>query len=174
MTGTGEGWRRAAVLLAITAVIAMVGPIGCSDSSGGDGAATARQDRSTTTEPTRAASTTAPTSGSATTADVAPTTPATTPTTVTQVGWPTAGEAARHLLTAWRAADRGNASQGAEPPAVDGLFAVPRGPVVDRGCDTGEFDTSGCQYRVAGGGLQLNMERRPQGWVVTEAVFTPA
>jgi hypothetical protein len=82
-------------------------------------------------------------------------------------------EAATHLLDAWRAGDRGAAGRFAEPGAVAALFVVPTGPVTDRGCDTGEFDTSSCQYKVSGGGLQLDMERRPIGWVVSAAEFSP-
>lgn len=89
------------------------------------------------------------------------------------VGFPTARDAASHLLDAWRGGNRDEALRGTDRAAVDAMFAVPVGPVVERGCDTGEFGTSGCQYKVAGGGLQLNMDKRPAGWVVAEALFSP-
>ena len=134
---------------------------GCGSSSGTDRPAGTRASRSTVP-----ATTTAP-------AATTPTTPTSASPPTTPVGYPSARDAATHLLDAWRAGDRVAAARGADPVAVAMLFAVPVGQVVDRGCDTGEFDTSSCQYKVGGGGLQLDMERRPAGWAVSGARFSP-
>lgn len=152
----------------LVTTVAAVSLLAASCSSGsGSGAdrplTTARHGSSTTSTAAGTARATPTTAAPASTA--AP--PASPP------GYGSAREAAAHLLETWRAGDRAGASAAADPAAVDALFAVPVGAVTERGCDTGEFDTSSCQYRAAGGGLQLDMERHPPGWVVSGARFSP-
>jgi len=171
-----NGLRRLMWTLLLPGLLAVAACSGSSNNKGesdGSGAGTKPSHRPSTTHAGRS-QTSAP--RSTTTAQPAKTEPppTTPPTTRFTIGFSTPRAAANHLLGAWRAGNRDDASHGTDPAALDAMFAVPVGPVVERGCDTGEFTTSGCQYKAAGGGLQLNMDKGPAGWVVHEALFTPA
>lgn len=79
---------------------------------------------------------------------------------------------AQRLYDAWQAGDRGAAQTVAEPSAVDGIWAAAPGHYkIYSGCDTGEFNDSGCLFRGAAGTIQMTMERRGTAWVVVEAFF---
>lgn len=138
-------------------------------SAGGDGGT---EIGSPATETTSSTSTTAP---PATT--VAPTTTiAPAPTVPGPVGAATPEAAADTLYRAFVAGDRAAAVAVADPAAVEAVFTASPGPYEPyRGCDTGEFDTSGCLYRdrSTNNTIQFDMERRDQVWVVTGAFFSP-
>ncbi len=144
---------------------------GDSGSAGSDGGtkigSPANEERTTTT--------TAPaTTIAATTA--APTTVAPATTVPAPAGTPTPEAAADTLYQAFVAGDRTAAATVAEPAAVDAVFTASPGPYEPyRGCDTGEFDTSGCLYRdrSTNNTIQFDMERRDQVWVVSGAFFSP-
>ena len=89
------------------------------------------------------AETTAP-STEATTTSTAPTTTApSAPTAFTAQ----AADAVNELKAAWEAGDQARARAIAPGDVVDALFAVPAGGFEVYGCDTGEFETSTCNYR---------------------------
>ncbi|MCU1454012.1 MAG: hypothetical protein JWN46_2158 [Acidimicrobiales bacterium] len=116
---------------------------------------------------------------SATTARVPSTTTTTALVTTTtaappKVGFPTPRAALEHLLGALPSNDRVGAAQGAEPAAVDALFALQGKALRIYQCDTAEFMTSGCTIRAADGTGQVNMAKRPEGWIVTSLFWSPA
>lgn len=80
--------------------------------------------------------------------------------------------AVEHLVGAWQAGDSATALQGATAEAVTSLFSQPADGFELYGCDSGEFETSTCNYRnrSTGGYAQITAEKRPAGWVVA-AVF---
>ena len=83
--------------------------------------------------------------------------------------------AAGQIYGAWKSDDKDNAKVVAEPAAIDALWAVPAGDYTPyRGCDTGEFDTSGCLFRGDPGTIQFELEQRNDRWIVTSVVFSPA
>lgn len=104
------------------------------------------------------------------------TTAAAPATTVPPVGADTPDSAAATLYQAFTTGDRAMAAAVAEPAAVEAVFAATPGPYQPyRGCDTGEFDTSGCLYRdrSTNNTIQFDMTRRGAKWVVTGAFFSP-
>lgn len=91
------------------------------------------------------------------------------------IGSETPQGAMEQLYGAWRSGDRDNALVVAETPAVDGIWQAPEGDyALYRGCDTGEFDTTGCLYRGDPGTIQFEMENRDGRWIVVMATFSPA
>ncbi|HEX2576216.1 MAG TPA: hypothetical protein VHK88_07685 [Aquihabitans sp.] len=161
MPSPSRALRRAAPI-AVAAALCLA-PLGCSDD--GD-AEDAQVGSGATAVPS---STTAPTT--------ATTAPPTTPTTLAgPTGVPTGEEAARKLYDAFAAGDRAAAATIAEPAAIEAVFAAVPGPYeLYRGCDTGEFDTGGCLFRdrSTNNTIQIDLERRDTGWVVTGAFFSP-
>ncbi len=117
--------------------------------------------------------------GSSTTTTTAPPTSTTTapPTTVAEpTGLAEPAAAATKLYDAWVAGDRATAATIADPAAVEGIFAAAPGPYqLYRGCDTGEFDTGGCLFRdrSTNNTIQVDVERRTSGWVVSGTFFSP-
>lgn len=101
-------------------------------------------------------------------------------TTTTEPPGPTAGaetasQAALALHGAWVADDREAAAGIAEPEAIEGFWAATPGEfVLYSGCDDGEFDTGGCMFRNWSNNhtIQVSLERRDIGWVVTSAFFS--
>ncbi len=80
--------------------------------------------------------------------------------------------AATVLYDASVAGDRVAAATVAEPDAVDAVFAAEPGPyALYSGCDSGEFDISGCLFRdrTTDNTIQFDMERRGDAWVVVSA-----
>lgn len=105
--------------------------------------------------------------------------PASTTTTTTAkatpVGVPELETAARRLYDAWVANDRAAAATIADPAAIDAVFAAPKGTYeLYRGCDTGEFGTGGCLFRNRANNntIQIDLEKRASGWVVSGAFFS--
>jgi hypothetical protein len=151
--------RRALTGVVAPALVAALLLAGCSDSG---------TDEAEPTELADAASVEQTTSTEATT-----TAPETT-TTVAPVGMGTPIEAATRLFDAWIADDRVTAATVAEPAAVDGIWAGTKGDYGQySGCDSAEFDTSGCLFRGAPGTIQFSMARRGDAWVVTSAIYSP-
>ena len=109
-----------------------------------------------------------------TTAVPASTTTTTTPK-ATPVGVPDGDTAAHRLYDAWVANDRSAAATIADPAAIDAVFAAPKGTYeLYRGCDTGEFGTGGCLFRNRANNntIQIDLEKRATGWVVSGAFFS--
>ncbi|MCU1496849.1 MAG: hypothetical protein JWM47_802 [Acidimicrobiales bacterium] len=91
-------------------------------------------------------------------------------------GAATPADASAALYAAFVAGDRAAAARVAEPPAIEAVFGAVPGPYQPyRGCDTGEFDTSGCLYRDRSTNhtIQFDLERRGEAWVVTTAFYSP-
>lgn len=113
------------------------------------------------------------------TAATAPTSATAAPTTAaaqSAVGFPTAREAAQHLVDAWRHQDRGAAVQGADEAAVAQMFTAPppNGSIYE--CDKGDSSPSYCGVQVYGAQqlyVRLEMVQRPVGWVVDLADVEP-
>jgi hypothetical protein len=147
-------------LVTTAAVVVVVALAGCGQ---GDGEATSTSVPTTTpsTEPASPSST--------------PPSPSTTaPPTVPEPtrAFPDPQAAVDALVDAWRAADSATALQGATAESVTSLFSQPPDGFELYGCDSGEFETSTCNYRnrSTGGYAQITAEKRPAGWVVV-AVF---
>ena len=99
----------------------------------------------------------------------------TTPAAKAPVGMPDGETAARRLYDAWVANDRAAAATIADPAAIDAVFAAPKGTYeLYRGCDTGEFGTGGCLFRNRANNntIQIDLEKRATGWVVSGAFFS--
>lgn len=79
-----------------------------------------------------------------------------------------AADAANELKAAWEAGDRPRALAIAPADVVEALFLVPPAGFEIYGCDTGEFDTSTCNFRNRSTGVYIpvTMERHEQGWQV--------
>lgn len=145
---------------AALSVVLVAGCSGSSDDRGSTGSdiaepATLQATSSSTAVPTSAAP--------ATTAPPAP------------VGAATPADASAALYAAFVAGDRAAAARVAEPVAIDAVFAAAPGPYQPyRGCDTGEFGTSGCLYRDRSTNhtIQFDLERRGTAWVVTSGFYS--
>lgn len=84
-------------------------------------------------------------------------------------------DAAAVLVAAWQHDDRAQAATIADAIAVMGMWGTPREGIWLRGCSTDyeALTEGGCVYRTDSGLVQINTEKRPQGWVVTSAVYDP-
>jgi hypothetical protein len=108
-------------------------------------------------DPAVSAATTTPSTTSTTLA--ATTTPATVAAPV-QTPLPSGREAIDALLAAWEAGDRASALLVASTEAVDALFAVPVEGRDDRGCNSGNINTTiQCVFRLPSG--ELSVRARP-------------
>lgn len=103
----------------------------------------------------------------------APASSAPAETTAPAISAPTAytaqaADAANELKAAWEAGDRPRALAIAPSDVVEALFLVPAEGFEIYGCDTGEFDTSTCNYRNRSTGVYIpvTMVRSEQGWQV--------
>ncbi len=119
----------------------------------------------------------APATSAATIAPTPETTelPPTTAAPVEPTGVPEGETAARRLYDAWVAGDRATAATIAEPAAVEAIFQATPGPYeLYRGCDSGEFDTGGCLFRdrSTNNTIQIDLEKRDTGWIVSGAFFS--
>lgn len=104
----------------------------------------------------------------------APTTTAPTTTAPVTTGRGNPEEAAKTLYDAWYAGDKVTAGTVATQTALDDMWQTPKGDYgLYSGCDSAEFDTSGCLFRGANGTIQFTMERRGDLWVVIEALYSP-
>jgi hypothetical protein len=79
-----------------------------------------------------------------------------------------AADAANELKAAWEVGDRPRALAIAPGDVVEALFLVPPAGFEIYGCDTGEFDTSTCNFRNRSTGVYIpvTMVRSEQGWQV--------
>lgn len=86
----------------------------------------------------------------------------------------TAADAVSELKAAWEAGDRARAQAIAPGDVVDALFAVPPDGFEVYGCDTGEFETSTCNYRNRSSGafIKVTSARSDQGWQVATITVT--
>lgn len=138
--------RRAAVVLCAAALI------GCSSDS------TPTADHAST-PPTTSTTTTAPT-----TTSTVPLSPAASPQ-----------EAATTFVNAWRAGDRATALTIALPAAVDSVFnAGEPGSPQNRGCNRPADGPVLCVYKTAVGELQIRLQPQSDGWIVDQAIVSPA
>jgi len=80
----------------------------------------------------------------------------------------TARDAVNELEAAWETGDQARARNVAPGAVVDALFLVPADGYSIQGCDTGEFETSYCNYRnrSTGGFITVESQRFPEGWQV--------
>lgn len=150
--------RARPILLA--AVVVVLALAGCSSDDGG---ADAGPDDSLI-PPTSTEAETTTTSGT-TTAPTAPTTTApSAPTAFTEQ----AADAVDELRAAWEAGDQARARAIAPGEVVDALFAVPAEGFEVYGCDTGEFETSTCNYRnrATEAFIVVTAQRSDAGWQI--------
>jgi hypothetical protein len=124
-------------------------------------------------------STTSTTTRSTTSTSEQGTGPATTGTSDPQGDEPTQGfDSARaaidHFVGAWTANDEAAAQTGATAVAVQNVFTQPGAGFTLYGCDTGEFDTSTCNYRnrATQGYASITAQKAPIGWIVTDVYMT--
>ncbi len=119
---------------------------------------------------------TAPSSTSSSTPPATATSTAAATTTLpAPVGAATPAVATAALYQAFQRGDRAAAAMVAEPAAIDAVFGAAPGPyALYSGCDTAEFDTSGCLYRdrSTNNTIQFDMTKRGNAWVVTGAFFS--
>jgi hypothetical protein len=151
--------RRTAVAALVAGALAL-GAAGCGGSDG-DGAASTTTRRQTTQPPTSEDAT-----PSETTAPAPPDGPT--------AGQGTARAAIDLLVAAWIANDQVTAGTVATQEAVRALFAQSPDGYALYGCDTGEFDTSTCNFRnrATAGYASITAEKAPIGWIVTSASLT--
>ena len=148
-------FAAAAAAAAATLALGLVAACGGDDSAG------------TTTTTTSTSSTSSSTTAST---EAATTSESTTPTTEAA---PTAfrdsaAGAVQELKEAWQGGDRNRALAIAPVGVVDELFALDPGGYETYGCDTGEFETSTCNFRNRSTGqfIVVTAGRAPQGWQV--------
>ena len=81
----------------------------------------------------------------------------------------TARDAVNELKTAWETGDRPRATAIAPGDSVDALFHLSPDGYEVYGCDTGEFETSTCNFRNRSTGTQIGVsaQRHPEGWQIT-------
>ncbi|QYG93341.1 hypothetical protein HC251_13510 [Iamia sp. SCSIO 61187] len=152
--------RRPAALLAGLALVGVVALGACAADDGDD--AEPGPDASLIPPESAQAETT---TGSSTSTATEPTTTATTTTASTPTAFaPSAREAIDGLKTAWEAGDQAGARALAPGEVVDQLFAVPADGFETYGCDTGEFETSTCNFR----------NRSTEAFIVVTAARTDA
>ncbi|HET8931430.1 MAG TPA: hypothetical protein VFN21_12295 [Acidimicrobiales bacterium] len=118
-------------------------------------------------------------SSDTTTTSATPTVPTTTraPTTTlpaTATGSAaTTADAAAVLVAAWQHDDRAQAATIADAKAIEGMWATPREMITLRSCstDSDALSEGGCIYRTDSGLVQVNTEKRAEGWVVSSVVY---
>lgn len=156
---------RLAVMTIVGLGLAVSAP-GCSSKS--DGGSSAPRTKTSLAPPATLDATSTTDASGATSTTAAPTTASPPP----PAGAATPELAAQRLYDTWKAGDRDGASGVAEPTAVDGIWSAAPGDYrIYSGCDTGEFNDSGCLFRGDAGTIQVTMERRGDAWVVIEAFF---
>ena len=106
------------------------------------------------------------------------TTTTTTAPTTTTVALSPAGspqEAATTFVNAWHAGDRDTALTIALPAAVDAVFtAGDPGSLQNRGCNHPVDGPVLCVYKTNVGELQVRAQPRPDGWIIDQAIVSPA
>jgi len=128
---------RTAATLAVMTGLAL-GVAGCGgDDDGGDDTS------DTSLIPPETTDAEATPSSAETTASTSAATEPSTPTAFTAE----AVDAVNELKAAWEAGDRARAAAIAPGAVVEALFVVPPDGFEVQGCDTGEFETSTCNFR---------------------------
>lgn len=104
------------------------------------------------------------------------TTATTVPATVPLSPAASPTEAATSFVNAWREGNRLAALTIALPAAVDAVFAAGEpGSPQNRGCNHPPADTLVlCVYKTGVGELQVRLQPRPDGWIVDQAIVSPA
>src|SRR5438874_6937633 len=140
-------------VVAVTAAVAVAAAC-----SSGSGTAT----RTTTTTTTSTTSTT--------------TTTTTEPVTVPLSPAASAKDAATRFVNAWRDGNRLAAQSIAVPAAVDAVFSAgDPGSPQSRGCNSPPADSPVlCVYKTAAGELQIRVQPGSDGWIVDQAIVSPA
>jgi hypothetical protein len=151
---------EARVTLAAVAVVIVIA--GCSGTGAGSSAASGSA--------TGGAHGSAPVTASTATVTTSSTTTTTAPAGPSEAS-PTPRLAIEKFVAAWSAGDRAAAQRIARPAAVNAVFAQSSQGFALYGCDSGEFDTSTCNYRNRGTGgyAQITAAKTPGGWVVDTA-----
>lgn len=155
-------WRRAGTA---AVVLVLFGGLGCASGDDDDGEA---DDGSTTTEE---AGLIDPASTQATPTEPPGTTEATRPTTFAAQ----AADAVNELKAAWEAGDEERARAIAPGDVVEALFTLPPGGFEVYGCDTGEFETSTCNFRNRATEMFIvvSAQRYDEGWQIATILLNP-
>lgn len=104
------------------------------------------------------------------------TTATTVPATVPLAPEASPSEAATTFVNAWRDGNHLAALTIALPAAVDAVFAAgDPGPPESRGCNRPPGDGPVlCVYKTRVGELQVRLQPGPAGWIVDQAIVSPA
>lgn len=158
--------RPAALVVAGGLALALALPA-CGSSS--DGAASSEVELSDEAASTDVSTTEAPDDTKVTVTSE----PTDTTAPIATTGMASPEEAATRLYDAWYADDRATAATIAEPDAVAAMWETARGDYsIYSGCDSAEFEVSGCLFRGANGTIQMTMERQGDLWIVTGAFYS--
>jgi ABC-type transport system substrate-binding protein len=144
--------------LLITLLLPLVLLVGCGGDDGEDASDTSLIPPETTEATTTTMSTTSTTTAPTTTAP-------STPTAYSA----TARDAVNELEAAWQTGDQARARAIAPGDVVDALFLVPPDGFEIYGCDSGEFETSGCNFRnrATEAFIQVTAQRSDAGWQIS-------
>jgi hypothetical protein len=113
--------------------------------------------------------------GGTTTTSITTTTAPTTTSTVPLSPAGSAQEAAAAFVNAWRDGDRVAALSIALPAAVDSVFSSGEpGSPQNRGCNRPVDGPVLCVYKTDVGELQVRVQPQPDGWIVDQAIVSPA
>ena len=85
-------------------------------------------------------------------------------------------DAATRFVNAWRDGNRLAAQSIAVPAAVDAVFSAgDPGSPQSRGCNSPPADSPVlCVYKTAAGELQIRVQPGSDGWIVDQAIVSPA
>lgn len=152
-------WRRAAIVTAVALAL-----IGCGSDDGVDESATTGETGLIDPTSTEAGPATSPDDSDPTASEPPGSTAPTRPTAFTDL----AADAVNELRAAWEAGDEARARAIAPGDVVEALFAVPADGFEVYGCDTGEFETSTCNFRNRATGvfIVVSAQRQPEGWQI--------
>ncbi len=160
--------RPRPLLAPVLVLVIALALAGCSSDEGAD----AGPDSSLIPPETTAAEATDPTTASTASTDPeASTEPASSPPTAFTSQ---AADAVNELKAAWETGDQARARAIAPGEVVDALFAVPADGFEVYGCDSGEFETSTCNFRnrATEAFIVVTAARSDAGWQVATIDIT--
>jgi hypothetical protein len=150
-------WSRRTAVLVVLAALVLAGCGGSDEGADGSTPSTTRSTTSTSEKGTGSATTGTSPQGDGPTQ-----------------GFDSARAAIDHFVGAWAANDMAAAQTGATAAAVRNVFTQPGAGFALYGCDTGEFETSTCNYRnrATQGYASISAQKAPIGWIVTDVYMT--
>jgi hypothetical protein len=150
-------WSRRTAVLVVLAALVLAGCGGSDEGADGSTPSTTRSTTSTSEKGTGSATTGTSPQGDGPTQ-----------------GFDSARAAIDHFVGAWAANDKAAAQTGATAAAVRNVFTHPGAGFALYGCDTGEFETSTCNYRnrATQGYASISAQKAPIGWIVTDVYMT--